>query len=693
MSELHNDDIDIPSRRVFFLLWILVFLIYSNTLHAEWHFDDYQNILENQNIRTQNLSFQSLSKALTHSSDVRIYRPLSYLSFALNWHFDRYDVFGYHLVNIFIHFLSAGILFLTIMALLKTPVLLGRFSGSESFIALLAATLWAVNPIQTQAVTYIVQRMTLLASLFYLLSIYCYLKARLQPIIRPKILFFVGCCLSFLFGIASKENALMLPMALLLVEIVFFQDMADPRVRRFFLGAIAAGGVLVLVLGFVLFLREDPLSIFNGYNNRFFTLPQRLMTQPRVLIFYLSQIFYPSPTRLCLEHDFSVSTSLVTPWTTLPAALLVIALIAAGILRIRKNPVLSFAVLFFFLNHLIEASVIPLELVFEHRNYLPSLFLFLPAAVGIKWLFDFYRVKSRPFYHVLITFVVLLLIGLGCGTYVRNRVWETEYSLWTDANRKAPGFNRPVHNLAWTYYERIGRYDLAIWLYRKAATLKVQRLSHRAKAFNNIGMIYYRLGDYETAAHNLQKARKMYPRSETIRFHLALTFDRQQKWEQSLRLLNPLLKKHPKNFEYQNLKGTILLQTGKPTEALAIFRKCLKLYPGRSEPALNAGVALSAIGAYPRAEHLLKYARSKDADNPSILLRLIDVNLKTGDTREAKKYLQILLKSDSIVAITSAMKAYGRQPYTETGPDSALERWMRLNLQKATQKMFVAESL
>jgi Flp pilus assembly protein TadD len=692
MSELHNDDIDVPTRRVFFLLWILVFLIYSNTLHAEWHFDDYQNILENQNIRIPDLSYQSLSKALIHSSDVRIYRPLSYLSFALNWHFGRYDVFGYHLVNIFIHCLSAGILFLTIMALFKTPALLGRFAGCESFIALLAATLWAVNPIQTQAVTYIVQRMTLLASLFYLLSVYCYLKARLQPFSRPKIFFFLACFLSFVLGVASKENALMLPMALLLVEIVFFQDMADPRVRRFFVGAIAAGGVLVLVLGFALFLREDPLAIFNGYNNRFFTLAQRLMTQPRVLIFYLSQIFYPAPTRLCLEHDFIVSTSLVTPWTTLPAALLVIALIAAGILRIRKNPVLSFAVLFFFLNHLIEASVIPLELVFEHRNYMPSLFLFLPVAVGIKWLFDHYRVKSRPFYHVLITFVMMLLIGLGSGSYVRNRVWETEYSLWTDANRKAPGFNRPVHNLAWTHYERIGRYDLAIWLYRKAATLKVQRRSHRAMPFNNIGMIYYRLGDYKAAVHNLQKARKMYPGSETIRFHLALAFDRQQKWEQSLRLLNPLLQKHPKNFEYQNLKGTILLQTGKPTEALAIFKKCLKLYPGRSDPALNAGVALAAIGAYPRAEHLLKYARSKDADNPFILLRLIDVNLITGDNREAKKYLRILLKNNSIVAINSALKVYARQPYTETGPNSALERWMRLNLQEATEKLFVAES-
>jgi hypothetical protein len=206
MSELHNHDRDLPTRRVFFLLWILVFLIYSNTLQAEWHFDDYQNILENQNIRIPDLSFQSLSKALTHSSNVKMYRPLSYLSFALNWHIDRYDVFGYHLVNIFIHCLSAGILFLTIQALFKTPALQGRFEEGESFIALLAATLWAVNPIQTQAVTYIVQRMTLLASLFYLLSVYCYLKARLQPFARPKILFLLGCILSFVLGVASKEN-------------------------------------------------------------------------------------------------------------------------------------------------------------------------------------------------------------------------------------------------------------------------------------------------------------------------------------------------------------------------------------------------------------------------------------------------------------------------------------------------------
>lgn len=692
MFQLHYDDIIVPCRRVFLFLGILVFLIYSNTFHAAWHFDDYQNILENQNIRIQDLGFQSLSKALTHSSEVRIYRPLSYLTFALNWYFNRYDVFGYHLVNIFIHFLSTGILFLTMMALFKTPALMGRAAGSDSFMALLAATLWAVNPVQTQAVTYIVQRMTLLASLFYLLSVYCYLKARLQPFSRSQILFFLGSFLCFLFGVASKENALMLPMAILLVEIAFFQNMANPRKRKYFWGASITFGVLIVFSGFVLFLREDPLSIFHGYDHRFFSLTQRLMTQPRVLIFYLSQVFYPAPTRLSLEHDFTVSTSLLTPWTTLPAAVLVIGFIIAAILRIRQNPVLSFAVLFFFLNHMIEGTIVPLELVFEHRNYLPSMFLFLPAAMGIKWLFDFYRLKNRRLYHGLITFVVLLLIGLGSGTYVRNRVWETEYSLWTDANRKAPGFNRPVHNLAWTHFERIGRYDMAIWLYRKAATLKVQRPSHRAMAFNNIGMIYYRLGDFTSAAQNLQKAHKMYPGSETIRFHLALAFDRQQKWEQSLRLLNPLVKKHPTNFAYQNLKGSILLQTKKPIEALGVFRKCVKLYPQRSEPALNAGVALSAIGAYPRAEQLLKYARSKDADNPSILLRLIDVNLKTGDQIEAKKYMQILLKNESIVAITSAIKAYARQPYTETGPDSALERWMRMHLQDATEAMFLVES-
>ena len=170
------------------------------------------------------------------------------------------------------------------------------------------------------------------------------------------------------------------PIALMLIEATFFQDLRRAKTKRIILWVTVGGGILVIGAGTLLFLNSSPIStILSGFENRPFTLLQRLMTQPRALVYYLSQIFYPVPTRLSVEHEIMISTSLLNPWTTLPAFGLILGLIGFGLWKMQKMPVLSFAILFFFLNHSIESSVLDLELVFEHRNYLPSFFLFFPV--------------------------------------------------------------------------------------------------------------------------------------------------------------------------------------------------------------------------------------------------------------------------------------------------------------------------
>jgi uncharacterized membrane protein len=126
-----------------------------------------------------------------------------------------------------------------------------------------------------------------------------------------------------------------------------------------------------------------------------------MLTEPRIVLFYLSQIFYPVPGRLSIVHDVQLSRSLLEPWTTLPAILVVLGLIGFGIWQLRKRPMLSFAVLFFFLNHTVESSIIGLELIYEHRNYLPSLFLFAPVAMGLQYLVDHFRHQRYGFQRVV----------------------------------------------------------------------------------------------------------------------------------------------------------------------------------------------------------------------------------------------------------------------------------------------------
>ena len=233
-----------------------------------------------------------------------------------------------------------------------------------------------------------------MAALFYLLAVYFYIVARLKHTTKSRMTLYALCILSYLCAIFSKENAAALPIALLFLEFIFFRNFRDLKTKKQFGLCILAGLFFVVALGMLLF--RNPFGFLDGYPNRTFTPLQRVLTEFRVVTFYLSQIFYPVPTRLSLLHDFNVSTSVFHPLTTLSSILFVLTLVALGLFWMGRRPVLSFAILFFIVNHLIESSVIGLELVFEHRNYLPSLFLFMPVAMGAKRLIDHYG-RSGPF--------------------------------------------------------------------------------------------------------------------------------------------------------------------------------------------------------------------------------------------------------------------------------------------------------
>ena len=276
----------------FTLLLFLILLIYSNTFQSSWHFDDKPNIVNNYHLHLKDLRLKSLLQAFFSNprnpweTSNTMYRPVACLTFAFNWYFGKDNVVGYHIMNITIHILTAYFLYLAILNLFRSPNINTKFNGNEHFIALLAATIWAVNPIQTQAVTYIVQRMTSLAAMFYILGIYFYIKARIEGLPSKRILLIISCFLSYLFALGSKENAAMLPVALLLVEFVFFQDMGSQKTRRVFIGIAVGIGMLVLITGLLLFMKGDPLLFLKGYACRPFSFTERLMTEPRIIIYY-----------------------------------------------------------------------------------------------------------------------------------------------------------------------------------------------------------------------------------------------------------------------------------------------------------------------------------------------------------------------------------------------------------------------
>jgi hypothetical protein len=291
---------------------------------------------------------------------------------------------------------------------------------------------------QTQAVTYIVQRMTSLAGMFYIMSLTFYLKARTSGDTRWKAVFFLVSLIAFLLGMVSKENVILLLPTIGLVELLLFHKTRTDSPRRTGLILTGIAGA-ACVIGFLwaLLANGDVFStIFSGYDHRPFTLWQRLLTESRVIIIYLSLLLYPMPDRLSIAHGLGISTSMVNPVSTLASLLLIAGIVGSLIVVAKKYPLISFSFLFFLVNHLLESTVLPLELVYEHRNYIPSMLFFVPFAMGFTHLLERFRPK-RGMRLALCLFGSFTLMGFAHATYERNLVWKSPETLWVDT-QKAP---------------------------------------------------------------------------------------------------------------------------------------------------------------------------------------------------------------------------------------------------------------
>lgn len=647
------------------VLLFMILAVYSNTFNAAWQFDDKPNIINNEYLHLNDLKPESLIETFyTNPSNpsipgAKLYRPISFLTFGLNWYFGQDNVIGYHTANLMIHFLTSVILFLLILDLLQAPNLIRHFERNKYLIAFISAAIWSLNPIQTQAVTYIVQRMAVLAAMFYMLSIFLYIKCRLSRSSFHRILFLLGCVLSFLLALGSKENAATLPAALVLIEVIFFQNLNWRKKKTLFWAGAIAGGALILFGGVWLCMPGGFMPLFNGYEARPFTFTERLLTEPRIVLFYLSQIFYPIPTRLSIEHDVVVSTSLLQPWTTLPAILLILLIIGFAISQVRKRPLIAFAILFFFLNHIIESTVLPLELIFEHRNYLPSMFLFLPLAAGFKWLFDYYSIHNRILSGTLTGFLVMLIACLGAGTYIRNSAWATEFSVWQDAMGKAPQSARPLTNIGWQLAygpeARPSQYDLALQLYEKALLLQKPRSFSEPIIMNNMAGIYFKKQDHQKAIDLLERAIAISPAYSRGRRDLVTILIASGKWDRAAEHIDYLLAGDDAHEIYLNLKGLIFLHKKKYAEAIQYYRKALIVAPFFKEALTNLGIAYSLNGDYPNAEVFLWRAHQVRPRNMLPLLGLIENNLRAGDVSRAKAYAADLISLYPMSAVRNQL--------------------------------------
>ncbi|MDO9515292.1 MAG: tetratricopeptide repeat protein [Syntrophales bacterium] len=611
-------------------LLLFLIIIYGNSFHGAWQFDDRPNIVENKNITLKTLDWSDIKKTLYAPEGGRISRPLSYLTFALNYYFGKLDVVGYHLVNFIIHYMSSVFLFLFIYNTLRLPTIRGRYGPASYGIALLAAFFWATSPVQTTAVTYIVQRMASMAGLFYIMAMYFYLKGRTTDRTWEQVLFLGLCALSATASLATKENAAMLPVSIWLYDLLLIQGVTRETIIKNVKLLIPA----ILVVLAVGFLYTDISSLLTGYNNRPFTLTERLLTEPRIIIFYITILLYPISSRLTLIHDIEISQSLLTPWDTLPAIAVIVILIALAVYIARKRPLISFCILFFFLNHLIEGSFIPLELMYEHRNYIPSMFFFVPVVIFMLYVINYFS-YTKAIQFTMVAVFIFLLSAQGHTVFIRNTLFEHPLLLWSDNVEKTPTLSRPYNNLGAAYWD-LGLHDEAYESYSKALKLDRQtNLSNRGVNLYNLGMYHLHVkGESDKALELFRSALEVYPGYWPAHQEIALCLIMKGDLFKAGKGLLVALSSWPDNASLHHTMGFILLKAGKYDQAIKEARRALSLDPDLSNALCVLGEAFRRKGNNQLATVYWKRYLEKNPNDLEGNLALIKL-YSTGNDQDA----------------------------------------------------------
>lgn len=390
-------------------------------------------------------------------------------------------------------------------------------------VATAAAVLFLVHPLATQAVTYVVQRMTSLATLFSLLCLGAYLKGRQAEGARGRIPWLAAAGVAGLLALGSKETALLLPLVIVTWEVCFRRELwrrrlaalaSAPLLQR--LGAlamiVAAGILAVALLGS--YAGGSRVSWSHPFPGRDFNGVERMLTQSRVQVFYLGLVLWPAPSRLNLDHELTVSRGLLEPVTTLPALVfwLVVALGAAWLAA--RRPRWGFPLLMYLELHLLESGPLNLELIFEHRMYAPLAALALLLAVVLADL----PPRGR---RVGVVAAVLLILPLAAATRVRNLTWADPIAFHYDCAEKAPGKFRPHFNLG-TVLGQTGRVREAILPLERAVALKPEH----SQAHNQLANALLMTGHRERAVGHYRRAVDLDPGNAEAVYNLAAVLDR-----------------------------------------------------------------------------------------------------------------------------------------------------------------------
>jgi len=623
-----------------FILIVLTVICYANTLNVPFVFDDIPNIVENKAIHINALNIENLRNAGFNS--LMPSRPLANISFALNHNFGKLDVTGYHLMNIFIHAINGVLVYLLAFFLLSHLCKKSNHPGEElkfyrvHFISIIAACIFVAHPVQIQSVTYVVQRMNSLAAMFYLMALLAYLYGRVNNNKSQSYICYLISLVGFVFSISSKEIAAMLPVTIIMSEWLIFHQSFKQFIRSNLSKVVLLVCVSVLVA--LVFLGENPVDrILVDYTYRSFSLGERLLTELRVVIFYVSLVLLPLPSRLNLIHEFEISQSLFVPITTALSLILIISALFFAFRMVKKNKIVTFCIFWFFLHLLIESSFIGLEIIFEHRLYLPMVGLCLLLSYMLNEILEQNKILPRAI-------SVLLVISLAVATIVRNQSWASEETLWMDVASKNQSSYRAFYNLG-NIKSDSGNISEAIEYYQQALSIN----SAYPKAHNNLGIAFNRQGNIEMAMFHYKIAMAINPLDPSPNYNLAIALDSLGRTEEAILENKAAINKNPVyTAAYYNL-ANIFERSGAAIEAKFYFDKTIQLEPTHARANNNLGILLAEAGELVAAEEKFYIAIKSDPDFSGPYLNLAKLYLVQDNAQAACEILNTNVLTEELV--------------------------------------------
>lgn len=396
---------------IYLLFFLAIIIAYYPSLNGGFVLDDFSNIIRNDDVKLKSFDVNSLSIVAKSGVASTLGRPISMLSFGVNYYFTQFNPFYFKATNLIIHILNAILLLLICSTIQKHWLSNDKKKGKiYGYFPIVISLAWAIHPINVSTVAYVVQRMTLLAGFFTLLGIYGYIIGRIS--FKNKSLGQLFSVLSMLIctglGILSKENAILLPLFILLIDRFLIKE--KNKFSEISIGVFILLPIIIISSYLIIY----PDYLVQGYKMRDFMPHQRLLLESHIVIEYIYNIVVPHLDNLKFYRDaYDIHTSLFSNPLILSSVAFIVILLTLSVALVKKLPLISFGILWFFSGHILESTIIPLEFAFEHRNYLPSIgiiLLVLSIIVTISNKIKLPWQKSTAF----IVFILCLLTFFHC---------------------------------------------------------------------------------------------------------------------------------------------------------------------------------------------------------------------------------------------------------------------------------------